>query len=668
MLPPQPNDQFAGHASTQVSGQTPLPATSQTSGTAARTGFSLLGDGDLYLFNEGRHLRLYEKLGAHAQSGAEPTGCYFAVWAPTAEYVSVIGDFNGWNRGDNRLFARGTSGIWEGFVPGAHHGQRYKYFILSRYNGYKVEKADPLAFNSEISPKTASIIWDLSYDWHDGDWMRTRAKRNHLGAPMSIYEVHLGSFTGQRSYREIAPVLSAYVKDLGFTHVELLPVMEHPFYGSWGYQVTGYFAPTSRYGTPQELMALIDEFHRQGIGVILDWVPSHFPSDEHGLGFFDGTYLYEHQDPRLGFHPEWNSLIFNYSRREVASFLLSSAMFWLDRYHADGLRVDGVASMLYLDYGREPGQWVPNRLGGKENLAAVHFLQSLNADVYRLYPDVQTIAEESTAWPQVTRPTSSGGLGFGLKWDMGWMHDTLKYFGRDPLFRRYHHSELTFRMMYAHTENFVLALSHDEVVHQKGSLYQKMAGDDWQKRANLRLLLGYMYTQPGKKLLFMGAELAQHGEWNHEASLDWPAAESPGAVAAEAVRGGIQRFVAALNRVYREEAGLYELDYDPQGFVWLDPNDAGSSVLSFLRCGERPQDSLLVICNLTPVPRFGYRLGAPHSGAWREILNSDDDRYGGSGIKNPAPLLTEPLPYHGQPASLVATLPPLAIVIWKRCA
>lgn len=633
---------------------------------------SLLSEDDLYLFNEGRHLHLYEKLGAHLDlSHSTPAGCHFAVWAPNAESVAVIGDFCDWDRGAHPLTLRGASGIWEGFVPGAHRGQRYKFAIVSRYGGYCIDKADPLAFYAETPPATASVIWDLNYKWHDLDWMQSRAEHNHLGAPMSIYEVHLGSWmrgtllseSGETSrplgYRELAPRLVAYVQKMGFTHVELLPVMEHPFYGSWGYQVTGYFAPTSRYGTPQDLMFLIDHLHQHGIGVILDWVPAHFPNDAHGLSFFDGTHLYEHQDPRQGIHPEWNSLIFNYARSEVRSFLLSSAIFWLDRYHADGLRVDGVASMLYLDYGRKPGEWVQNESGGRENLAAVHFLRTLNKDVYRLYPDVQTIAEESTAWPQVTRPTSVGGLGFGLKWDMGWMHDTLKYLAYDPIYRSYHHQQLTFRMMYAFSENFMLALSHDEVVHMKGSLYSKMAGDGWQKCANLRLLYGYMYAQPGKKLLFMGGEFGQVREWNHDGSLDWHLLDTP-------AHAGIAQFVSDLNHLYRKEPALFARDYDSRGFVWLDPDDSHHSVLSFLRCGQLAEDTLLIVCNFTPVPRIGYRLGVPQPGAWQEVLNSDASIYGGSGLGNLGELEAEPIAAQGQTASLSALLPPLSILVFKQ--
>ncbi|MDO8617076.1 MAG: 1,4-alpha-glucan branching protein GlgB [Dehalococcoidia bacterium] len=629
----------------------------------------MLSADDLYLFNEGSHLRLYEKLGAHAappEAGVD--GTYFAVWAPDAERVTVIGDFNGWDRAAAPLRPRGESGIWEGFVPGVGRGQRYKYWIESRYNAYRVEKADPFALFCETAPKTASIVWDLAYEWGDAEWMAQRHARNALGAPISIYEVHLGSWRrasggeeGDRwlTYRELAPLLAEYVRELGFTHVEFLPVMEHPFYGSWGYQTTGYFAPTSRYGTPQDFMYLVDYLHRQGIGVILDWVPSHFPNDEHGLGYFDGTHLYEHADPQQGFHPDWKSFIFNYGRPEVRSFLLSSALFWLEKYHADGLRVDAVASVLYLDYSRKAGEWTPNRYGGNENLDAIGFLRRFNQEAYAAHPDVQTIAEESTAWPMVSRPVYAGGLGFGLKWDMGWMHDTLQYMRREAVFRRYHHHELTFRMIYAFMENFLLALSHDEVVHGKGSLISRMPGDDWQKAANLRLLLAHMFTQPGKKLLFMGDEFGQWREWDHERSLDWDALQSD-------FHAGIQRLSAALNRLYRSEPALYELDCDPRGFAWIDANDSKSSALTYLRqSASGGGDILLVACNFTPVVRYNYRAGVPRSGHWKEVLNTDAVEYGGSGQGNLGGVSAAPIPFHGRPHSVKLTLPPLAAVVLK---
>ncbi|MCI0484848.1 MAG: 1,4-alpha-glucan branching protein GlgB, partial [candidate division NC10 bacterium] len=566
-----------------------------------------LSDDDLYLFNEGNHFRLYEKLGAHPMTVDGTGGTYFAVWAPDAERVCVAGSFNDWDKASHALRPRGTSGIWEGFVPGVGKGTLYKYHIGSRFNGYRVDKADPFALFNEIPPKTASIVWDTEYTWGDEEWMAVRRRRNALDAPISIYEVHVGSWRrvpeeGNRSlsYRELAPQLAEYVAQTGFTHVEFLPVMDHPFFGSWGYQTTGYFAPSGNYGTPQDLMYLIDCLHRHGIGVILDWVPSHFPADEHGLGYFDGTHLYEHADPRQGVHPDWNTLVFNYGRKEVQSFLLSSALFWLDRYHADGLRVDAVASMLYLDYSRREGEWIPNLYGGRENLEAISFLRRFNEEVYKSQPDVQTIAEESTAWPMVSRPTHVGGLGFGLKWDMGWMHDTLQYMALDPIFRKYHHNKLTFRMLYAFHENFVLPLSHDEVVYGKGSLLGKMSGDDWQKFANLRLLFGYMFAQAAKKLLFMGGEFGQWREWAHDDSLQWDVLPYP-------PHAGLRRWVADLNRFYRSEPALYELDCDPAGFEWIDCNDAESSVISLIRKGRSTDDIVLVTCNFTSVPRHAYR-------------------------------------------------------------
>ncbi len=645
-------------------GETATPAVQRPEGPVSYD-VTLLTDDDLFLFNEGSHFRLYEKLGAHPMTVGATTGTYFAVWAPDAEQVFVTGDFNGWDRQSHPLRPRGQSGIWEGFVSGVGKGSIYKYHIASRYRGYRVDKADPFALYNELPPKTASIAWDLDYTWGDHDWMATRRDRNALGAPIAIYEVHLGSWMrvpeeGFRplSYRELAPRLAEHVKRLGFTHVEFLPVMEHPFFGSWGYQITGYFAPTSRYGTPQDFMHLVDHLHQQGIGVILDWVPSHFTTDEHGLGFFDGTHLYEHAYPQKGVHPDWDSYIFNYGRNEVCSFLISSALFWLDRYHADGLRVDAVASMLYLDYSRQEGEWMPNKYGGRENLEAISFLRRLNEEVYKHYPDVQTIAEESTAWPMVSRPTYVGGLGFGLKWDMGWMHDTLRYIAHDPVHRRYHHNELTFSMLYHFHENLVLPLSHDEVVHGKGSLLGKMPKDDWQKFANLRLLLAYMYAQPGKKLLFMGGEFGQWREWLHDESLEWHLAGFDRHV-------GLQRLVADLNGLYRYEPALHELDCDPAGFEWIDANDADNSVLSFIRRGRSTDDIVVVACNFTPVPRYNYRVGVPRSGFWREVLNSDATEYWGSGHGNFGGIEAEAIAFHGRPYSLRLTLPPLAAVFLK---
>src|SRR5436305_10694411 len=541
---------------------------------------SPLGEQDLALVNAGTHYRLHDHLGAPPGTLDGEAGTRFAVWAPNAGRVAVIGDWNDWDKGADPLALRVASGVWEGFVPGVAPGARYKYHIVSRFGGYRVDKADPFAFYAETPPLQASVVWELDYTWGDAEWMAGRGPRQALAAPISTYEVHLGSWRrvpeeGNRSltYREAAPLLAEHVKAMGFTHVELLPIMEHPFYGSWGYQTTGYFASTSRFGTPQDFMYLVDHLHQQGIGVILDWVPSHFPGDEHGLVFFDGTHLYEHADPRQGFHPDWKSAIFNYGRPEVRSFLISSALFWIEQYHADGLRVDGVASMLHLDFSRKAGEWIPNAYGGRENLDAIHFLRTLNDEVCAAFPDAQTIAEESTAWPMVSRPTYVGGLGFGYKWDMGWMHDTLKYLAHDPIHRKYHHNQLTFRSMYAFSETFVLPLSHDEVVHGKGSLLNKMPGDLWQKLASLRLLFGYMYAQPGKKLLFMGAELASWKEWNHDASLDWHLLDDP-------AHAGICRWLADLNRAYREEPALHQLDAAPEAFEWIAANDAEASVLS----------------------------------------------------------------------------------------
>jgi 1,4-alpha-glucan branching enzyme len=620
---------------------------------------------DLYLFNEGSLVNLYDKLGAHPGHVNGRDGTFFAVWAPDAERVSVIGSFNDWKQDAHDLSPRGSSGIWEGFIPGIGAGALYKYHIRSRFNGYRVDKTDPLSFFNEIPPKFASIVWDLTYEWNDAEWMKKRREKNALTAPMAIYEMHVGSWRrvpseGNRSlsYREMAVPLAEYVKQMGFTHVEFLPLMDHPFFGSWGYQTTGYFAPSGNYGTPQDLMYLFDILHQHGIGVILDWVPSHFPTDEHGLGYFDGTHLYEHADPKQGFHPEWNTYIFNYGRNEVRSFLISSALFWLDKYHIDGLRVDAVASMLYLDYSRKEGEWIPNEYGGRENLGAISFLRRFNEEVYKRYPDVQTTAEESTSWPAVSRPNYVGGLGFGLKWDMGWMHDTLKYMQTDPIYRRYHHQNLTFRMLYAFHENFVLPLSHDEVVYGKRSLLEKMPGDDWQKFANLRVLFGYMYAQAAKKLLFMGGEIAQRSEWAHDRQLEWEQLQ-------HASHQGIQRWVADLNRVYRTERALHEDDLSPHGFEWIDCNDAESSVISLIRKGHTTQDVILVVCNFTPVPRANYRVGVPRGGYWRELLNSDSSWYGGGDWGNGGGVEAAPVPLHARSHSLTVTVPALAAVFFK---
>ncbi len=627
---------------------------------------TLLTSFDLHLFNEGKHNRLFEKFGAHLTELDGKQGTYFAVWAPDAERISIVGDFNGWNPDSHPMTPRGNSGVWEAFLPGLGKGTVYKYHIRSRYHMYQVNKADPYGFYNEIPPRTASIVWDLDYKWNDDEWMRTRHDHNKFDAPISIYEVHLGSWMripeeGNRSltYRELAPKLADYVNDMGFTHVEFMPVMEHPFFGSWGYQVTGYYAPSARFGTPQDFMYLMDYLHQRGIGVYLDWVPSHFPNDEHGLAYFDGTHLYEHADPRKGFHPDWKSAIFNYDRNEVRAFLLSNAMFWLDQYHADGLRMDAIASMLYLDYSRKAGEWIPNQFGGRENLAAVSLLKTVNTDAYKAFPDIQTIAEESTAWPMVSKPTYIGGLGFGMKWDMGWMHDTLLYMSKNPIHRKYHHSKLTFRGLYMFTENFVLPLSHDEVVHGKGSLFGKMAGDHWQKYANLRLLFGCMFTQPGKKLLFMGGEIGQWSEWNHDSSVDW---HSLGF----APHQGIQRWVRDLNAYYRSEPALYEYDFSPDGWRWIDADDSDNSVLTYMRLGKDENAPVVIACNFTPVPRRGYRVGVPMEGHWREVLNSNAAIYGGTDEGNFGGRYTEAIPTHGHDYSLLLDIPPLGMVIFKQ--
>lgn len=630
-------------------------------------GFSLLTDEDLHLFNEGNHFCLYEKLGAHCMKVDGESGVYFAVWAPNAEKVHVIGDFNGWNRRAHPLNPKQQSGIWEGFLSGVKKGDIYKYYIQSNHHEIKTEKADPFSFYSEVPPKSGSIVWDSSYQWQDDNWVsKERQRLNSLNSAISIYEVHLGSWMRRSNevgrmltYRELALKLADYVLEMGFTHVEFLPVMEHPFYGSWGYQCTGYFAPTSRHGSPVDFMALVDHLHENGIGVFLDWVPSHFATDNYALGCFDGTHIYEHADDRQGFHPDWGSYIFNYGRNEVVSFLISNALYWLDVFHADGLRVDAVASMLYLDYSRKQGEWVPNVHGGRENLEALAFLRKLNETVYKEHPDIHVMAEESTDWPMVSKPTSMGGLGFGMKWDMGWMNDTLDYMQKDPIYRSHHLDRLTFRMIYAYHENFILPLSHDEVVHGKGSLLGRMPGDDWQKFANLRLLFGYMFTQPGKKLLFMGCEFGQWSEWNHEKSLDWHLLEhSP--------HRGVQLWVKHLNQLYRTERALYENDFSTDGFEWIDCNDSENCILIMLRKGNLPEDSLVIILNFTPVPREGYRLGVPHDGNWKEILNSDSKIFFGSGLENKSSCVAESTKWHGQPYSVCLILPPLSVIILKN--
>jgi 1,4-alpha-glucan branching enzyme len=625
--------------------------------------YSLITDYDVYLFKSGKHYRLYEKLGSHVLELDGEKGVYFAVWAPNAKSVSVIGDFNEWNSEKHLLFKREDAGIWEGFIPGVKMGDRYKYKIEA--GNYEIDKADPFAFFSEEPPKTASIVWDLSYEWKDDDWMKNRFQKNSLKAPIAIYEVHLGSWRRRKeesnrwlSYLELSEELPKYVKELGFTHVEFLPVMEHPFYGSWGYQITGYFSPTSRYGKPQDFMHLIEELHKNDIGVILDWVPSHFATDGHGLAYFDGTYLYEYEDWRKRYHPDWNSYIFDYGKNEVRAFLISSALFWLDKYHVDGLRIDAVASMLYLDYSRKPGEWVPNIYGGKENLEAISFIRELNEAVYKYYPDVQTIAEESTAWPMVSWPVYAGGLGFGMKWNMGWMHDILEYMSKDPIYRKYHHNMLTFSIWYAFSENFVLPLSHDEVVHGKHSLLYKMPGDEWQKFANLRLLYAYMYAHPGKKLLFMGNEFAQRSEWNHDAELEWHLLK-------DKFHAGVQRLVKDLNETYKRERALHETDFKREGFEWIDFSDWEKSIISFVRKSLDGKGIILVVCNFTPVPRENYKIGVPRLGFWKEILNTDAEVYGGSGWGNFGGVEAKEEPIHNRPYSIEISLPPLGCIYFK---
>jgi 1,4-alpha-glucan branching enzyme len=614
-----------------------------------------LGDIDLYLAGEGRHEQLYEKLGAHVLD----EGVAFAVWAPNAAKVSVVGEWNDWDGRVNPMKQRGVSGIWETVCVDAQEGALYRYEITTR-EGHVLLKSDPYAFAAEKPPGNASRIFRSRFEWGDDAWLERRRSGEPYNGPMSIYEVHLGSWrrtleNETLDYRALAEELGAYVKDLGFTHVELLPVMEHPYSGSWGYQVTGYFAPTARFGTPDDFRAFVDELHRNGVGVILDWVPAHFPRDDWALARFDGTALYEHEDPRRGAHPDWGTLVFNFGRNEVRNFLLSNALYWVKEFHADGVRVDAVASMLYLDYSRKEGEWIPNAFGGREDLDAVAFLQQMNEVVHGREQGIVSAAEESTAWPGVSRPVYLGGLGFGFKWNMGWMHDTLGYFAQDPVYRRYHHHELTFSLVYAFSENFILPLSHDEVVHGKGSLVEKMPGDRWQKLANLRSLYGYMWAHPGKKLLFMGGELAQWREWNAETSLDWHLLE-------EQDHQGVQSFVRDLNRVYRETPALWQDDFQPTGFRWLEPNDAAQNVLAFMRCGEDAGRPLVCICNLSPVPRYGYRLGLSVGGEWREVLNSDAAHYGGSGVGNRGAVTAEETPWHEQPFSAEVTLPPLGVV------
>lgn len=626
---------------------------------------TLLTEFDIHLFKTGKHFRLYEKLGAHVTSFGSKKGVYFAVWAPNAKSVSVIGNFNGWNDSQTKMNPRwDESGIWEVFVPGLQKGEVYKYAIHSATGEY-LEKADPFAAYAEVAPKTASIVWNTDYKWNDKKWLTNRKETADLAKPYSVYEVHIGSWRrkledGNRSlsYVELADELVSYLKEMNYTHVEFLPVMEHPFFGSWGYQVTGYYAPTSRFGTPEEFMQLVDTLHQNNIGVILDWVPSHYPGDEHGIYKFDGTYLYEHADPRKGFHPDWKSYIFNYGRNEVRSFLISNALFWLDLYHIDGLRVDAVASMLYLDYSRKAGEWIPNQFGGNENLEAISFLKEFNETVYANFPDAVTIAEESTAWPGVSKPTYLGGLGFGQKWMMGWMHDTLQYFKKESIHRKYHQNEITFSVMYAFTENFMLPLSHDEVVHGKGSLLGRMPGDEWQRFANLRLLFGYMFTHPGTKLVFMGGEIGQSGEWSHDKSLDWHLLQY-------APHAGIKTFMSELNVHYRSEPALYHYAFDQRGFQWIDYSDSENSVIAYQRKSDKKEDLLIVVCNFTPETRQHYRIGVPVRGRWREVFNTDNLKYGGSGVLNIGDLVTSPVKYHHQDYSVSITLPPLGMTVLK---
>ncbi len=635
-----------------------------------RTDLTRITEHDIYLFREGNHFRLHEKLGAHSLSHNNSSGVHFAVWAPNAKSVAVIGDFNEWNPHAHPLTVRRDgSGIWEGFIPDLHKGQRYKYHIVSRHNNYTVDKGDPFGRLWELPPKTASVVWDLEYEWNDQSWLQQQYKKTGTPGPISVYEVHLGSWKrdpqnpdAYLNYRQIAHELAEYVRDMEFTHVEFLPVMEHPFYGSWGYQTVGYFAPSCRYGTCQDFMYLVDHLHQNNIGVILDWVPSHFPTDEYGLGFFDGTHLFEHADQRQGFHPDWKSFIFNYGRNEVRSFLISSAMFWLEKYHIDALRVDAVASMLYLDYSRKEGEWIPNVKGSRENLEAISFLRRFNEMVYRDFPHIHTIAEESTSWPMVTRQVETGGLGFGIKWNMGWMHDTLDYFRQDCIHRQYHHDKLTFPVWYAFNENFMLPLSHDEVVHGKGSLYGKMPGDPWQKFANLRLLYGFMFTSPGKKLLFMGGEFGQAAEWKHDHSLDWHLLEQP-------LNARLRNWIRDLNHFYRSSEALYETDFDGSGFQWIDFHDQSKSVVSFIRKSETKDKQLIVVCNFTPVPRYNYRVGVPEEGLWLERLNSDACDYGGSGHGNMGQVETSPASFYGKfDFSVQLTLPPLGILVLEKGA
>ncbi|APY10945.1 1,4-alpha-glucan branching enzyme [Seonamhaeicola sp. S2-3] len=627
--------------------------------------YSLFTEFDINLFKAGKHFRLYEKFGSHPVTVDGIDGTYFAVWAPSAKQVSVIGDFNYWIEGEHQLNVRwDESGIWEGFIPLVGKGAIYKYKIQSHHNDIKTEKADPYARRCEHPPSTASIVWDDSYKWKDKSWMKKRKKNNAIDAPFSVYEVHLGSWKRNieedryMSYYELADDLVNYVKEMNFTHVELMPIMEFPYDPSWGYQITGYFAPTSRFGYPEEFKYLVDKLHQNDIGIILDWVPSHFPEDAHGLGFFDGSHLYEHPDKRKGYHQDWKSLIFNYERNEVRSFLISNAIFWLDQYHADGLRVDAVASMLFLDYSREDGEWEPNIYGGRENLAVIDFLKQLNEEVYASFPDVQTIAEESTAFPMVSKPTFMGGLGFGMKWMMGWMHDTLEYFAKDPIYRKFHQNDITFSLAYAFTENFMLPLSHDEVVYGKNSILGRMPGDEWQRFANLRLLYGYMFTHPGTKLLFMGGEFGQYNEWDFQNSLDWNLLDFK-------PHKDTQTYFKELNTLYKNTPALYEKGFSGEGFEWISFDDHENCVISYIRKGYQEENNVIVVCNFTPTVRENYKIGVPNKAKIKEIFNSDAKKYGGSGVSNPRQITAKKDPWNGKEYSAEITLPPLAITVFQ---
>jgi 1,4-alpha-glucan branching enzyme len=626
--------------------------------------YSLFTDFDIDLFKAGKHYRLHEKLGSHLLEVAGVKGIYYAVWAPTAKAVHVVGDFNYWQEGEHELLVRWDgSGIWEGFIPNIDKGTVYKYKITSNHNDIKTEKADPFALYCEKPPHTASVVWDLDYKWHDDSWMKTRKETNALDKPYSVYEVHIGSWKKKieenrsLTYLELAEDLVKYVKETGFTHVEFMPIMEYPYDPSWGYQLVGYFAPTSRFGKPQDFMVLVDAFHQAGIGVILDWVPSHFPSDGHGLGYFDGTHLYEHPDARKGYHPDWKSLIFNYGRNEVRSFLISNAVFWLQYYHVDGLRVDAVASMLYLDYSRKDGEWEPNIYGGRENLDSISFLKEMNEEVYKSFEGVQTIAEESTSFPMVSRPTFAGGLGFGMKWMMGWMHDTLEFFQKESIHRKYHQNDITFSMTYTFTENFMLPLSHDEVVYGKESILGRMTGDEWQKFANLRLLYGYMFTHPGAKLLFMGCEFGQSAEWDFETSLDWHLLQYD-------YHKGIKNLITNLNALYKSLPALHEKQFSVDGFEWINYSDSENSVLSYIRKGNNEKDDVVVVCNFTPVVRENYRVGISKKGKLTELFNSDAIEYGGSGVNNKS-IKIENIEWNYRTFSATITVPPLGVVVFK---